>query len=81
LLSVNESNFSDFQYFVQNKSVHLNGISDVEEVFVFSSNGSLVKSLKNYAQNELKFELEQTGFYLVMLKTVRGITSFKIIIQ
>lgn len=81
LLSTDEMHTSKFEYYIQNKTVYLKNISNVEEAFVFSLTGSLVKSVKNNSFDELNFDVQQSGIYLLTLKTKEGFQSVKISIK
>lgn len=80
LLGVNESNLSNINYYVKDKTVFLNNIDTKLDVSVYSITGSLVKTVST-TSSELSFGMEQTGIYILKLSTDDGQKSIKLIVN
>lgn len=80
LLNVQETKLSTINYYVKDKRVYLNNIDSQLEVSVYSITGQLIKSL-NTTSPEVSFDVDQTGFYILKLKSNEGQKSIKLVIN
>ncbi len=65
--------------FSAGNKVYVSNVSKNTEVNVYSSTGALVKTLKT--SSDLNFELNNTGIYIVNLKSDEGIKSVKVLVK
>lgn len=80
LLGVHESNLSNINYYVKDKTVFLNNIDTKLDVAVYSITGALVKTIST-TSSDVSFGMEQTGIYILKLRTDDGQKSIKLIVN
>lgn len=81
LLSTNEFDSTGVEYCIQNKTVFIKESTNISEVFVYSLSGSLIKTIKNNGLDEMNFEIEPAGVYILSMKANSGLQSFKVVIK
>ncbi|MGC4129164.1 MAG: T9SS type A sorting domain-containing protein [Bergeyella sp.] len=79
LSAVDASQKNAAKVFSSGSKVYLSNISKTTEVNVYSANGALVKTLKTSA--DTNFDINNTGVYIVNLKSEDGVKSTKVLVK